>query len=242
MDKQILKAEARKITGRKVKTLREKGFLPANVYGKKIKSESLQVSLKEFSDLFTKVGETGLVSLVIGASKGKKDDRPVLVANVQKDPVTDNFLHVDFRQVDLKEKVEAEVTVELIGESPAEKQGIGTVVQYFDEIKVEALPTDLPEKFEVDASALTEVDQQVLVKDLKFDKAKVELKIDPETIIVKVEPPQKEEVVAPPPAAGVPTEGEVPAEGEAPVAEGEAAPAEGPTPAQEPKAEEQKKN
>lgn len=194
MDKQILEAQVREITGRKVKNLRKKGILPANVFGRKIKSQALQVKLDDFTKIFKKVGETGLLTLTV---KGV-GEKPVLISNIQKDPLTDLPIHVDFRQVDLKEKVEAEVAVEIVGESPIEKQGLGTVVLHFDEVKVEALPADLPEKFEIDASSLTEVDQTVLAKDLKFDKAKVELKIDPETIIVKVEPPQKAEEVVPP--------------------------------------------
>ena len=222
MNKPLLEAEARKLTGRKVKTLRAAGLLPANIYGKKIDSLAVQVKLSDFKKIYEEVGETGLVTLKVQGAKGKAQDRAVLVSNVQVHPVSDIPVHVDFRQVDLKEKVTAEVPVELTGEAPAEKGGIGTAVQYFDEIEVEALPLDLPEKFEIDISTLAEVDQAVFVKDLKYDKDKVAVKNDPEEIIVKVEPPQKEEVVAPP-AEVVPAEGEVPApEGEeAPAVEGE---------------------
>lgn len=214
MDTKTLKAEGRKITGRKVKNLRKEGILPGNVYGKKVKSESLQVNLKDFEKIYKDVGETGLLNLQIG-----KTEKPVLIHNLQTHPVTDEPIHVDFLQVDLKEKVVAEVPVELTGESPAEKQGLGTVVQMINEIEVEALPSDLPEKFEIDKASLIEVDQAILVKDLKVDRAKVEVKTDPEGIVVKVEPPQKEEVApAPAPAEGeaIPTP-----EGEAPVPEGE---------------------
>jgi large subunit ribosomal protein L25 len=216
MDTKILKAEKRKVVGRKVKVLRGQGILPANIFGKKIKSTSVQVKIDEFKKIYNEVGETGVLSLEVA---GEKAARPVLVTKIQKDPVSDALMHVDFHQVDLKEKVEAKVPVELVGESPAEKQGIGTVVLYLNEIDVEALPTDLPEKFAVDTSSLTEVDQAVFVKDLKIDKAKVMVKTDPESILVKVEPPQKEEVVAPPPVAegeavvSEAGEGEVSAEG-----------------------------
>jgi len=207
MDIKILKAEARKIEGRKVKTLRRQEVIPANIFGKKIKSESVQVSLKDFEKVYKEVGETGVINLAFGAEK-----RPVLVHDVQLNPKTDEVLHIDFHQVDLKEKIEAEVPVELAGESPAEKQSLGTVVQYVNEIKVEALPTDLPEKFIIDISDLSEVDQAVFVKDLKMDRGKVEVKNDAEEIVVKVEPPQKEEVVTTP----TPLPGEVPVEGETP--------------------------
>lgn len=193
MDKQILKAEKRKIVGRKVKILRKEGILPANVYGKKVKSESVQVKLSEFEKVFKAVGSTGLVELVVDNKK-----RPVLVHDIQVDPVTDNFLHADFLQVDLKQKVTAFVPVELTGEAPAEKLGLGTVVQHLDEVEVEALPTDLPEKFEVDLSKLEEVDAAIFVKDLGVDTKKVTIQNEPDQMIAKVEPLRKEEeVVAP---------------------------------------------
>lgn len=225
MDKIVLNAQARKILGRKVSALRKEGLLPANIYGKKIKSQAVTVKTLDFLDVYKKAGETALVSLVV--KNGKSDEKAVLISNVQKDHVTDEVLHADFHQVDLKEKVSAEIPVEITGEAPAEKQGIGTVVQYLNEIEVEALPTDLPEKFGVDISNLVEVDQAIFVKDLPIEKAKVKLISDPEAILVKVEPPQKEEVVVPPPAEEVPEEGAAPVEGEAP-AEGETASAETP--------------
>ena len=219
MEKYTLTAQKREVIGRKVKTLRAQGLLPANIYGKKVKSQSISVGLKDFEDIFKKAGETSLVTLVL--KNGKSEERAVLISNVQKDPVSETPVHIDFRQVDLKEKVTAEVPVELKGESPAEKTSVGTVVQYIDEMEVEALPGDLPEKFVVDVSSLAEVDQAFFVKDLEIDKAKVTLKVAPEEIVVKVEPPQKEEEVAPP-AAEVPVEGEVPAEGGAEVPAAEA--------------------
>jgi len=240
MNKINLDAQVRKITGRKTKKLRLEGILPANVFGKKITSLALQLKLNDFKKAFDEAGETSLLNLKIADEKGKVEERPVLISNVQKNPVSDEFIHVDFHQVDLKEKVTAPIPVELTGEAPAEKQGIGTVVHYLNEIEVEALPTDLPEKFVVDVSNLTEVDQAIYVKDLEYEKEKVEIKIDLETILVKVEPPQKEEVVTPPPTEGVVVEGEVPAEGVP--TEGEA-PTEGrETPVQEVKPEEQNKS
>lgn len=199
-----LKAEERKIVGRKVKNLRKLGIIPANVFGKKTKSESIQVDAKEFGKVFKEVGETGLIDLQIGKEKVKN----ALVHKVQYNPVSDIINHIDFMEVDLKQKVTAEVHVILVGESPAEKQALGTVVLQLNEIEVEALPMDLPERFEVYIEGLTDVDQAIYVKDLKYDKDKVEIKHDLEAIVVKVEPPLKEEVVEP-------VVEEVPAEGEA---------------------------
>ncbi|MCK4588713.1 50S ribosomal protein L25, partial [Candidatus Woesebacteria bacterium] len=204
MQKNTLKAEKRKVLGRKVKKLRREGVLPANIYGKKTKSLSIKFPVVDFEKVYKAVGETGIVEIAIGKQK-----KPVLISNVQLDPVTDKPLHVDFHQVDLKEKTTADVPIELIGESPAEKQGLGTVVQSINEIEVEALPKDLLDKFEIDLSKLTKVDQIVQIKDLVVDTKKIKILAEAEQIIVKVEPPRKEEEVAPPPP-----EEEVPEEDE----------------------------
>lgn len=207
MDKYTIKAEKRQIVGQKVKTLRKEGILPANVYGKKVKSLSIQLPLSEFEKIYKEAGETGIIEISVGGDK-----KPVLVNNIQRHPVTDLPVHVDFLQVDLKEKVAADVPVDLIGESPAEKSGLGTVVQYINEIEVEALPADLPEKFEIDLSKLAAVDQAVFIKDLTVDSKKVEIKTDIEQILVKVEPPRKEEEAPAPVETEV--EGEEAVEGE----------------------------
>jgi len=193
-----LKFEKRDIFGRKVHRIRKQGMIPANIFGKNIDSMAISVALKEFDTVYKKVGETQIINL---------DGKPVLVSNLQVDPISGDYLHIDFRQVDLNEKIEAKIPVEVEGESPAEKQNLGTVVQQIHEVEVEALPDQLPEKIVVDASILVEVDQAIYVKDLKVSKD-VEIKTDMESIVVKVEAPTKEEVVE---------VVEAPAEGEAPV-------------------------
>lgn len=183
-----LEAQKRKLLGRKVKNLRKDKVLPGNMYGKNIKSSAVKVELADFLEVFKKAGETGLIDLVVDKKKS-----PVLIHNVQVDPVTDQPIHADFLKVNLKEKVTAQIPIELNGVSPAEKQGLGTVVQYIDEVEVEALPMDLPENFEVDLSNLEKVDDTVFVKDLEIDAKKVNIKEDKDRILVKVEPPREEE-------------------------------------------------
>lgn len=187
-----LEAKKREILGRKVKKLRKTGILPANLYGKKIKSESLQVTQKDFVKIYKDVGETGVVELTIANQK----PHPVLIQNVQKEPVADNFLHVDFRQVDLREKITTPVPLELIGEAPAVAKG-GVLVQLLNEVEVKALPTDLPEKLIVDISSLAQVGQFLSVADLTYDKKKIQLKDNLGNLVVKIEPPAKEEEVKP---------------------------------------------
>jgi large subunit ribosomal protein L25 len=188
MSKLTLKVQPRKLLGRKVKKLRREGILPANVYGKKVKSKAVSVELSDFEKIFKQAGETNIVNLFLGKKK-----LPVLIHNIQLDPVSDSPLHVDFLQIDLKEKVTSQIPVELIGESPAEKQGLGTVVQYINEIEVEALPTDLLDKFEIDLSKLEKVDDAVLVRDIEVDKKKITIREDEEKMVVKIEELRKEE-------------------------------------------------
>ncbi len=187
-DKIRLLAKKRTVLGRKVKNLRKEGVLPGSLYGKGIKSVPVQVGYGDFEKVFKEAGETQLVYLSL-----EKEEVPVLIHNVQKDPLRENFLHADFMKVNLKEKVVASVPVVGVGESPVEKQGLGTVVFYIDELEVEALPTDIPEKIEVDTSVLTEVDQSILVSDLVIDKTKLEIKAKPDGLVAKVEAAKEEE-------------------------------------------------
>ncbi|KKS80314.1 MAG: 50S ribosomal protein L25 [Candidatus Beckwithbacteria bacterium GW2011_GWA2_43_10] len=205
-----LKVDARKLIGRKVKQLRAQGILPANIYGKRLKSISIQLPLKDFAAVFKQVGETGILELVVNK---ETKTRPVLVHHVQQHPVSDEILHVDFRQVDLTETVTVSIPVEISGEAPAITKG-GVLIQLINQVEVEALPADLPDKFTLDVSKLEKIGQGFSLKDLKVS-AKVKLLADNlEELVVKIESPTKEEEVKP--VEEVPAEEEtaVPAEGE----------------------------
>jgi large subunit ribosomal protein L25 len=217
MARQKLTVQKREVSGRKVKQLRKKEIVPANVYGKKIKSSPVQLNLKDFARVYGEVGETGLIDLIV---EGEKETRPVLIHNVQRDPVKRTPLHVDFHQIVLTEKVKAAIPIELVGTSPADIQKVGILVKVIPEIEVEALPTDLPDSLPVDTSKLEKVDDFVSVKDLKVDRSRVELRIDESQIVAKIEPLAKEEVVTPPPITEAPVEGVAPLEEVQPVAEG----------------------
>jgi len=188
-----LLVEKRKLTGRKVKLLRKDSVLPANIYGRNVKSLAVQVGLKSFLLVLKEAGETGLVELKV---KGEDKARPVLIHNIQYHSINDQLLHVDFYQVDLKKKVTAKISVELVGESPAVRSKVGILIQPLNEIEVEALPIDLPEKIEVDISKLENIDDAVLVSDVKLEKA-IKILTDATQVLVKIDPLAKEEEVAP---------------------------------------------
>jgi len=180
MKKYILLATKRDLVGRKVKNLRAKGEIPATVYGKDVKSVSVAVSSDAFAKIFAEAGETGLVELSLGG-----ETRPVLVHTVQKDPVKGHVLHVEFYQVNLKQKVKTNVPVEFTGEAPAVTGKVGVLLTLIDEVEVEALPTDLPEKILVDVSKLAEIDQEVKVGDIPIP-AGVTLLTAPDQSVVRV--------------------------------------------------------
>ncbi len=193
-----LKAQKRELFGRKINRLRRQGILPSNLFGNKIKSQALQVDTVSFTKVYQQEGETGLVDLVVDTK-----NHPVLIGQIHHDPVSGKPLHVDFRQVNLKEKVTANIPIEIIGESPAIKEKDGVLVTPLDEIEVEALPTDLPESIQVDISGLANIGDTITVADLKIG-TKVEIQTDPETPIVLIQEQQAEEEEPEP----VETEGE----------------------------------
>lgn len=196
MERAKLQSEKRQVLGRKVKKLRKEGILPANLYGKNVKSISLQILAEDFQKVYKEAGETGLIDLKIGS-----ETKPVLIHNLQLDPVTGDPLHIDFHQVSLTEKTKATVPIELKGESAAIEQKIGVLIQPISEIEVEALPADLPDKIAVDITKLVQVDDAITIGDLQIDKKKVEIKVDPAEIVIKIGPLEKEEVVPSPPTA-----------------------------------------
>jgi len=206
--------------GQSLKGLRRQGRLPAVVYGKKVDPVAVMVDGREFVKAMAKVGKTQLLDLQVGSEPVRK----ALIREVQRSPRTGDLLHVDFYQVNLLEKIESEVPVEIEGEVEIVSKGEADLLIAMHSIEVECLPTDLPPAIIVDVSGLKEVDDEVRVRDLKVPQG-CEIKADADDLVVKVQK-HREEVVEEAPA---PVTAEVPtvAETEAPpAAEGAEAPAE----------------
>jgi len=171
--------------GKKVKLLRKDGQLPAHVFGKGLDGESVTVNSKDFLKTFHQAGETGLIDLKIGGEKV----RPVLIREVQYDPVEGGPIHIDFYQVNLTEKVKVPVPLVQVGEQPeAVHLGEAIILQTLNEIEVEALPADLPEKIEVDISSLKAIDDAIALSQLVYDRDKITIHADPEEIVIKLAP------------------------------------------------------
>lgn len=193
MDRLSLKATERDIIGKKVKRLRADGLLPAHVYGKGLETEHVSVDTKVFLQTFKQAGETTLIDLKIGDETVK----PVLVRGVQHNAVTGHPIHVDFYQVNLNVAVKVPVPLELVGDEPEKvKLGEAIVLQTLNELEVEALPTDLIEKIEVNISSLVEIDDAITVGQLTFDREKLTISADPEEVVVKLAPAVSAEMEA----------------------------------------------
>lgn len=210
MERIELEVSKREITGKKVRFLRREGSTPANLYGHGIDSISLQVDTKNLKQIMSQAGKTDLISLNIA---GSKTPRKVLIREVQKAPLTDELLHVDFYQVKMTEKIKADIPLVFVGEAPVLKKKNVSLLHLVDSLQVEALPDALPHNFEIDLSNLEETDQAIHVKDIPLDE-EVTLLGDPEQMVLKVTESRREAEV---------TE-EAPSEVEEIAAEAEAAP------------------
>ena len=184
-----LEVSKRDITGKKVRFLRRQGIIPANIYGHGIDSTAINVDAKSLKHLLAHAGMTDLISLKMDDSK---NPLRVLVREVQKNPINDDLLHVDFYQVRMDEKIKADVPIVFVGEAPVlKKVKNSSVLHLIDSLPIEALPDDLPHSLEVDVSGLEELDSTIHVKDIHLGDG-ITLLSDPEQMAVKVIEAKKE--------------------------------------------------
>ena len=187
-----LSTQPRTLLGKKVKSFRAKGFIPAVLYGSARKEAlPLLVDEKDFARIYAGAGESSLVSLSIGV----KDVCNVLVHDVMRHPVTSRVLHADFYEVRMDEKIKTRVPLLFTGESPAVKNEGGMLVRAVQEIEVECLPQDLPHALEVSIISLAAFHTVLRVKDIPMPQGVV-TRLDPEKVIALVEEPRSEAELA----------------------------------------------
>jgi len=188
MDVPSLKLLPRTLTGKVVKNLRRQGIVPVHVYGAGLDPLSLQIDAQDLRRMLPRVGTNVPLSIEVDGQDGKS---VCFVREVQRHPVTEELLHVDFMRVDISQTVRAEVPVMLIGNAPAVRQLSGTLLQPLQAILVEALPMNIPTSFAVDVSMLDDFEKRIYVKDLLVDP-NVSIVADPEQMIARVSPPRIE--------------------------------------------------
>ncbi|MCX6798287.1 MAG: 50S ribosomal protein L25 [Candidatus Falkowbacteria bacterium] len=165
--------------------------LPAVLYGKGRANANLKLKINDFIKIFKTAGESNLVELNIGTDAPVK----VLIKDVQFELVKDLPRHVDFYQVNMKEKIRTEIPLHFIGESKAVKELGGVFLHEITEVEVECLPSDLSDHIDVDISVLNTYDDEIRMQDLKLP-AGMKLVHDTNDIVAQVAEP-KVEVEAP---------------------------------------------
>ena len=172
-----LSAKTRKEIGKKAKKIREKGILPAVLYGPTIKNEPVEIDLKEFEKVYKEAGESSLIDLALN-----KDKFLVLIHAVEIDPLSQKPIHVDFYQPRLDEEIEATIPLVFEGSAPAVRDLGGTLVKNIHELEVKALPQNLPHEIKVDINKLKTFEDNILVKDLIVSE-EVKIVKDPDETI-----------------------------------------------------------
>jgi large subunit ribosomal protein L25 len=198
MDQVVLKAEKREVVGKQVKALRRAGKLPAVIYGRHTEPLKVLLDAHTASLVLGRLTSSSLVTIELDGTQ-----YPTLVREKQRDYIKNRLLHVDFLAVSLNESIRASVLVSFVGVSTAVKDFNAVFVVNLSSLEVECLPTDLPERIDVDISVLARPGDGIRVRDIKVSD-KVRLLDDPDTMVAvatfaKVE----EEGAAVPGAEGV---------------------------------------
>jgi large subunit ribosomal protein L25 len=188
--------------GKQVRALRRQGLIPAVLYGTGIEPSPLELDGREASRVLARVSGSTLLDLLL-----EGDTHNVLVREVQRDPIVQDIRHVDFLKVAMDVVIRTSVPVELVGEAPAVKTFGGILVSGVDEIEVEALPADLPNRITIDLGSLTEIGKAITVGDLIVGEG-VKLLTSRDELVARVMQAEAEVVEEAPVAVG-PVEPEV---------------------------------
>jgi len=202
-----IKAKVRsEIGGRRPRRIRASGRVPAILYGSGT-AQALELNGREIAEaLHGSSSESVLVDLMVETEGGTTTKKIALIREVQHDPLRDTIEHVDFHQVEENKKLRVEVPVHEIGEAVGVRTGGGILDHALRALRVECLPKDLPERIDVDVSAL-EVGQAIHVGEVKLPAGVTVLNAKELPVFMVLLPTVEEEVK--PGAEGAPTEPEV---------------------------------
>ncbi len=176
----VLEAHNRAVTGKKVSQLRRSGLVPVVVYGPKNEPKNLQIEYRPLQLALMNAGGTHLIDL-----KSEGSTMTVLARDVQRDILRGDILHVDFFAVDLKAKINIDVPIHFVGESPAVAARKGILLTGPAMLSIDTLPSHLIDQVEVDLSSLLEVGDAIHVRDLKLG-GDITILNDPDEMIARV--------------------------------------------------------
>jgi len=182
MEQLELQAAPRAVTGKKVKQLRNEGLIPGVLYGHGVDSISLKFDAREIEQLAAQAGSSSLIKVNV---EGSKQPYTTIIRDVQRDSIKRNVTHIDLQALSMKEKVRLNISLTLIGASPAVESLGGVLIQQMTEVEAECLPTDLVPTIEVDINGLTEIGSSLFVEDLNVPQG-LEILTDPKEMIVQV--------------------------------------------------------
>lgn len=183
-------ASLRELKGKKTKQLRTTGSIPAILYGQGRKSINIQVNTVEFGKTYRAAGESSLIELTL---EGESKKIPVLISQVQRDPVSDEIIHVDFFAPKLTEKIEVRIPLVFDGEAPAVKEFGGTLVKNIQELELKALPQNLPKEIVVPIGELKTFGDKIRIRDLHIPGGTEIMGHAGEEIVAQVLAPEKVE-------------------------------------------------
>lgn len=194
------------VGSRKIKSIRRENAVPAIVYGGETKPTSIKVDRSNYERIMRHHhGQSVIFRLNVMDGEKKLRDYSVIVKEEQHNPVSDQLVHIDFNRISLTKELEVKVPIETKGDPVGVKRDGGSLEHILWELSVICLPTKIPQKIVVEVGHLA-IGDAVHVKDISLPEG-VRTKQDPDTILVSVIPPMKEEAMAP--AEGGPTEPEV---------------------------------
>lgn len=186
----MLQAVSREDMGRKTDSLRAAGKVPAVLYGFGTEPANITVDGNAFLKALSAAGESTIVDLDVNGTV-----HPVLIADVQRNPINDFVTHIDFRRVDMSKKIEAKIPITLVGIPPAVKDLGGTMIQSLEDLEVECLPNALVHDIAVDVTVLKTFEDVIRVADIVVPEG-MEVQTAMETAIVSVQPPRSEAEIA----------------------------------------------
>jgi len=173
---------------KKPTVLRASDLIPAEFYGPEVKNQNVALNYRDFVKVYDEAGESSLVELNL--PDGKKYS--ILIGSTQIHPITGKYIHVDLRQVSLTEKIEANIQLKFIGESPAVKDLGAVFVAAKSEVAIKALPKDLVSEIKVDISSLKNIGDKILMKNIELP-AGVEAVLGLDAVIALAAEQEKEE-------------------------------------------------